>query len=183
MNPTDVASALVDADTRQSVEEVLELTHPEAADLFRERQLRALRDATWDELKYRAGPRAKRLRAAVKQNRDYVLGSAYRVSSLDELRALPPMELLRRRLAEAYRAVTPALKMHISVIGGLSLDTDTQYVVLERRDRVAHPRPLRVEVMTVRRDGPAWRSMVDGGLQGGGLFALGVENNGLSLPL
>lgn len=185
MSPVEVAKALVDADSRYAVAEVTSLVHMAAADRFRRRQLAALETVPWAELKNRAGPRAKRLQAAVQHNQDYVLKIAYRVGTLDEFRAMPAMEILRRRLAEAYRAQSPATRSRLIVTGSVPRDTETEYVVIERRpdfEHAANMPPLRVEVMTLKNTEGVWQSMLDGGLQSGELFVLGAENFGQGLP-
>lgn len=185
MTPTDTAKALVAADSRYAIAEVISLVHPLAADHFRKRQLSALEAVPWAILKDRAGPRAKRLQSAVEHNQTYVLNSVYGVSTLEEFRAVPSMEILRRRLAAAYQAQSPATRSQLIVIGSVPRDAETEYVVLERRPDFDHAKnmpPSRVEVMTMKNTDGLWQSMLDGGLQSGELFVLGAENLGQVLP-
>ena len=103
-------------------------------------------------------------------NQDYVLKIAYRVGTLDEFRAMPAMEILRRRLAEAYRAQSPATRSRLIVTGSVPRDTEPEYVVIERRpdfEHAANMPPLRVDVMTLKNTEGVWQSMLDGGLQSG----------------
>jgi hypothetical protein len=181
VTPTDVAKTLTESDARYALDEVISLAHPSAAEKFRRRQLVKLGPVPWPELKHRAGPRAKRLRADIENNQAFALNTVYRVATLEDFQALSAMEVLRRRLAEAYRAQSPATRSHLTVVGCVRLDAETEYVVIERRGPFgdsAAASPSRVEVMTMKNTDGQWRSMLDGGLQAGELFVLEAVNFG-----
>ena len=120
MSPTEVVRAIAEADLRNDPDAIVALTDIAGAEDFMQRQISALEPAPDADIRRRAGLRAKLLKAALARNNDYVLSTAYKVKSLDELRDLPALEVIRRRLREAFRAHSQATRDHLAVVTRLA---------------------------------------------------------------
>jgi len=192
MSPTEVVRLIAEADLNNDADAIVALTDASAAEAFKQRQISAVEPAPAEDIKRRAGFRAKLLKFALAKNNEYVLSTVYKVNSLEALRSLPALEVIRRRLREAFRAHSAATRDHLAVvtpIGSITAGPETEYVVVERRSRgptgPIPPHPLVVEVVVVRRTPEGWRSTLNAGLPccgRTGLFTIGAENAGLPLP-
>ena len=165
-----IAADVLRADSLHDWRRLLALAHPEALRAYRERQVRM---AGLE----RFTPMAEALDScALSQFRLYsrfLLDSVYRVPTVDSLSRLRPDTLFARvqRFAGRLHAADDdedLMRPQISILGHVLAEGDSiAYVVLEYRHKTL-PFPdwpeRRAEIMTFRRLGAAWRSMLDNGL-------------------
>jgi len=166
--PDDAVRALLRADSLGDWRSILRIAHPDALREFRESEVRALSSTQDDSVLMRDISQC--MKEKIELANKLQLDSVYHVASPTELGALPPDTVFARyrRWQARFPSVSPpdtdsSFPRH-RYLGHLSADDSTAYgIILELWDRPPMPDwpARRPQLITVRRVGAEWRTMLD----------------------
>ena len=166
--PDDVVRAVLRADSAGDWRSILALAHPSAIAEYRKSQVLSLAFDTTESFMMREVPQC--MKDQIAGSRRMHLDSIYRVSSVDELAKLPPDTVFARHRSWMAKFPRPSPedtimpRARLAYLGHLMADDSTAYgIILQTWNRLPTPdwpgrRPL---VITLRRLGPEWRTMLD----------------------
>jgi hypothetical protein len=174
--PDDVVRAVLRADSVGDWRSILALAHPDAIAEFRKSRLLSLAFDTTETFMMRELSQC--MKDEIARSQRMQLDSIYRVSSIDALARLPADTVFARHrrwmahLPRTFPADSLMPRKHYSYLGHVMADDSTAYgIIIERWNRLPTPdwpgrRPL---IITLRRLGPDWRTMLDADFLEGGV--------------
>jgi len=180
--PDDVVRAVLRADSVNDWHSLLALTHPDAITEFRES---TVREFTFDGSEFPGMPAMSQcMKDEMARSRKFRLDSIYQVASVNELAKLPADSVFarERRWRDRFPRPSPGdarmPQSRYSYLGHLTLDDSTAYgILVETWDRLPMPEwpARRPQVITIRKFGGEWRTMLDVDLLRGGAHVDVIE--------
>jgi len=166
--PDEVVRAVLRADSLNDWRSLLALAHPAAIAEFRNSVIEEL---TFDASEFPVmAPMNQCMKDHMARSRQSRLDSIYRVPSVDALKKLPADTLFARdrrwrdQFQRVLRTDPLASHPHYTYLGHLTADDSTAYgIVVETRDRLPMPEwpARRPQIITIRKLGAEWRTMLD----------------------
>jgi hypothetical protein len=180
--PDDVVRAVLRADSVGDWRSILALTHPAAIAEFRKSQILSLAFDTTETFMMRELSQC--VKDQIARGHRMQLDSIYRVSSVDAFAKLPADTVFARHRSWLAKFPRTALEDSLvprprrAYLGHLMADDSTAYgIIVETWKRLPMPDwPARQpKVITIRRLGPDWRTMLDVDFLNGGGHAYGFD--------
>ena len=169
MSPEEVFQSILDADSARRAHAIAALAHPEYCADLKQRQIFSLEAQSGSHPALRRSGLEGRTIDDARALLKGTLQAVFDVASIDELKAIGSVSFVERVLAALYWSLPPRVGRG-ELLGIVRRDDEEVHGVIEQRGMApgavagSPAKYPKVVVMTLRKTGDGWRSLLNGGL-------------------